>query len=305
MNIKPIYESTGVPMRLAIFMSGSGSNAEKIIEEHLRQRETGDVSFEPVVMFTDNHESRAAEIAGKKFKNQGFQIPLVVNPIDRFYARHFMSDGTLKNMDMRGQYDMQNGNTLVDHGVQAVALAGYDYVITDSICDNFVTMNVHPGDLRVQFPPYHPKEGKRRYYGLAWVPSAKAILNGEKQVYTSVHLVTSELDGGPLLAVSEPQRVFEFALSREELLGGMKSVFALRQFINEHSEMDDGYLKAKFPLYGFASDCQERLKVHGDWVIFPQAIDNMARGFYQKDEQERLYFKNRPIPNGLEMEVRK
>ena len=291
MELKKLYDSENGPMRLAIFMSGSGSNARKIIEKYFSQV-TGPFglstpSFEPVLMFTDNPLSKAYEIAN------ALEIPIFCNSIRGFYKRH---NRDLKDMEIRAKYDSQQADLLRSFCVDAVALAGYDWVVTPSICDNFVVENVHPADLRVK-----DSEGNRSYIGLAWVPSAKAILRKEPRVYTSVHLVTSRLDGGPLLAVSAPQPVPEEALSleRKVLLGEADSLKDVMLFVKQNPNMPDEEIARRFPIYGFARDCQERLKVHGDWVEFPEVIANISLGRYQKDKKGGLYFDGNPIPNGV------
>lgn len=284
MKLKKLYNQKKGPMRLAIFMSGSGSNATKIIERYIAQREAGNVTFEPVLMFTDNKSSNAEKIGTEDFKDQGVVLPVVCNPL------------TSKRIDDRAKYDGVQVETLRKFGVGAIALAGYDWIVTPEICDYFLTTNVHPGDLRVR-----KENGKRRYIGLGWIPSAKAILRKEPKVYTSVHLVTPELDGGPLLAISAPQDVQEDALGleKEVLLGEEKSLKAVKDFIRQHPEMSDEEIGERFPIYGFASDCQERLKVDGDWIEFPDVIVNISLGKYERDMDRNLYFDNKPIPNGV------
>ncbi|MCX6749657.1 MAG: formyltransferase family protein [Candidatus Pacearchaeota archaeon] len=291
MILQKLYNPNSNPMRLAIFMSGSGSNARKIIEKYLGRAaspiESGALSFEPVLMFTDNPVSKAHKIANEH------GIPVFCSPIRYFYKRRGKD---FKDLITRAEYDLQQADVLRSFSIDAVALAGYDWIVTPEICNCFLTINVHPGDLRVR-----NSEGKRRYTGLAWVPSAKAILNKERMVYTSVHLVTPRLDGGPLLAVSAPQPVPEEALSleRKALLGEADSLKDIRLFLEQNSNLPDEEVARKFPIYRFAKNCQERLKLHGDWVEFPEVIANISLGMYQKDKKGGLYFDGNPIPNGV------
>lgn len=288
-------------MRLAIFMSGTGSNAKRIIEKYLMQRDLGRNNFEPALIFTDNPGSKACKIANIDYRNECLKIPFAINSIREFYEKH--GSDNLRDMKIREEYDKAQLKILNDNGIDAVALAGYDWVVTSVICDSKLTANVHPGDLRKTFPDSR----KRMYIGLAWVPSAKAILNNEDKVYTSVHLVTSQLDGGPLLAISQPQNIQKEVLSLEDrtiLLGkalGMENPLSyISRFIKENPELTDEEISGYFPIYRFAKDCQERLKVHGDWVVFPKVIEDISSGRYAKDESGNLYFDNKPIPNGLE-----
>ena len=299
MKLTDLY-SEKRPMRLAIFMSGTGSNAKKIIEKYLEQRDSGMISLEPALMFTDNPSSNAYKIAKETYKNNGLEIPFVLNPIREFYKKSGCDN--FKDIAVRKEYDKNQLKILNDNGIDAIALAGYDWVVTPVICDNKLTINVHPGDLRKTFP----SSKKRMYIGLAWIPSAKAILNNENKVYTSVHLVTSELDGGPLLALSQSQDVQKEILSLEdrtvllgEAQGKEKPLGYISEFIKKNP-MEDEEISKLFPIYGFAKDCQERLKVHGDWIVFPKVIEYISLGRYAKDKAGNLYFDNQLIPNGLE-----
>lgn len=48
---------------------------------------------------------------------------------------------------------------------------------------------------------------------------------------------------------------------------------------------------------------QNRLKEIGDWVIFPRTLEYLADGRYSQDEQCNLYFDDKPIPQGLSLEM--
>jgi len=294
--LTPLYKPGKEPMRLAIMMSGSGTNAKKIIERYLADRERGDVTFRPVVIFTDNPDSKAERIAKQDYKASGLEIAVVTNSIREFYTNLGMA---INDMHVREQYDTQQANLFQDEGIDAIAMAGYDWVISPVLCDYFTMVNVHPGDLRVV-----GENGKRKYFGLGWVPSAKAILEGKNEVYTSVHLVIPLLDGGPLLGVSAPQPVPQQVaplMNRSVLLGeGMNSLGDVMKYVREHPDMKDKDLFKMFPIYEFAKDCQDRLKEKGDWIVFPQVISDISRGNYQQDGSGKIYFEHKPVPNGVQ-----
>ena len=205
-----------------------------------------------------------------------------------------------KDGDARREYNAMQAQALKDCGIDTVALAGWDWVVTPDICDAYLTVNVHPGDLRRR-----GEDGRPLYRGLAWVPSAKAILHGDNEVYSVVHIVTAELDAGPLLALSAPQPVPKEvkALSLEErakLLGHAASIKEISAFIREHRDIEKKKLSLVFPLYGYACDCQERLKIHGDWEIFPTTIERIARGEYARNDEETIHYNGAPVPHGVQ-----
>jgi len=152
--------------------------------------------------------------------------------------------------------------------VQLVAAAGYDWVISPGLCGRYFFVNVHPGDLRVL-----DERGGRRYVGLAWVPSAKAILAGERFVHSTTHLITADLDGGPIARVSAPVAV--------ELPAGTKPRDLLPPGCGVRDVIEDiragGRRFGASLLYGEACRLQERLKVAGDWVEFPRTLDGVSR----------------------------
>jgi len=289
--VESLYLPKSTPMRVAIFMSGSGTNAQKIIEAYIADRDSGKVSFEPVLIFTDNPASNAVKIAREDYKPQGVAIPVRFRHYKEFMK---VADAT------RGKYDMEQCRLLDDYSIDCVALAGYDWIVTPIICGNFLTVNVHPG-----FLPKKKPNGRPAYAGLAWVPSAKAVLAGENNVYTTVHKVTEMLDGGPVLAVSVPVPVPESVRSLEDravLLGEAKSVSEIEHFIRdsppaeskEKKEIKEKELRRKFPVYGIAKDLQNILKEVGDWVVFPKVLRDIALGSYSLDG-DKAYLDGKPV----------
>ena len=290
-ELAPLYDPRDSPMRTAIRMSGKGSNAIKILERFIEQRDSDEVSFEPVLLFSDNPESNAAKIAEDFRKKHGLSLSLFVDPIKEFYRQAGCND--LSDMTVRESYDKRHARMLNEFCVDFVAYAGYDWIATQPILRDFLTVNVHPGDLRVL-----DEDGRPKYRGLGWVPSAKAILNGENEVYTSVHMVIEKLDAGPIIAISDPQQVPKKVTAlrdRRVLLGEADSIGEIQEYIRENPEVRDVHLAVAFPLHEHALDCQERLKIHGDLVIFPQAIVDISLGIMSLDEQGRVYKEGIPV----------
>jgi len=198
--MEKLFDPGVEPMRVAIHMSDTGTNAQKIIERYLKQRDEGDVTFEPVLMITDNPDSNAWKIATQMYKHKDFQLTVVCNPVKEFYKQARCDRE--EDPEVLGEYDMWMSNILNATGVHTIALAGYKHKATPPLFNTYLTLNVLPGDLRVK-----DEHGKRRYTGFGWVPSAKAILAGEDDLHTSVYQVSYEFAEGPLLAVSAPQKV--------------------------------------------------------------------------------------------------
>ena len=92
--------------------------------------------------------------------------------------------------DVRAEFDALTAAMLQERGVDVVVLLGYLYVLTAPMLDAFPgrILNVHDGELR--YPGLHA--------------TRDAILAGERETRSTLHVVTQEVDAGPVLAVSDP-----------------------------------------------------------------------------------------------------
>jgi folate-dependent phosphoribosylglycinamide formyltransferase PurN len=260
-------------MRVAGFMSGSGTNIIKIIEyQNILWKEgyfpnKGYVHFpspyQVVFLFsdrTDFNKCKVAEISKR------YNIPYEANDIREFYQKRSHQDR--RNMGIRREYDKITLGFLKKYEIDCVALCGYMSIVTEVIFDNFPTINVHPADLTIL-----SDEGKRKYTGEHAVRDA--IIAGEKFVASSTHLATAEVDDGPLLLVSKPVEV--------KLPAGM-SLEDLRKEENKEKleEISDLH--------------QDKLKEAGDWIIFPKTLEFMSKGIIEKDENGKIFVAGRPAP---------
>lgn len=88
-------------------------------------------------------------------------------------------------------------------GVDIVLLLGYIYIVREPLLSAFPIYNIHDSDLRI-----HRPDGERRYVGLH--STRDAILAGERETRSTLHVVTEKLDGGPIISVSRPYPVAPF-----------------------------------------------------------------------------------------------
>ncbi len=247
--MKALYTPRKEPMMVACLMSGSGTNVRKIIEKQL----TG-APFKVVAIFTDNKESNAAKIASE------YDIPFMCNDIKDYCLKKGIER---RDMNARRSYDSETRQFLQKHKADVVALCGYLSITTREIVDNFVTVNIHPADLTKK-----DKSGKRLYAGMLGLQSVKAaILNGDEELRSTTHLVTPQVDQGPIMMVSEPVKV---AVSEEEM---------------KNPEL----LKAA------AEWNMEELKEKGDWKIYPETLRMLAEGRFAIDEKERVYLDGKAV----------
>ena len=267
-ELKKLFEvPAGRKTRLALFLSGSGSNAGRILEIAAR----GDCSYEVAVLVTDAPESSAAVELGKKYS-----LPVVALDIRRYYAEHGENGIALNSeyrRELRDKWSDELYNEVVKFDVDAGILAGF--IPLSNIVGKIPCLNVHPGDLTVT------ENGVRILAGLHYRPVETAILRN-LELRSSVILAQNyqgdgkkEQDSGPILGISAPVEIDLEGHSRDELQAIADSRTA--------APYDDLLRK-------LAHKNVEKLKIHGDHVVFPMAIEHFVRGDYATNEHGRLYF---------------
>jgi len=261
------------PIRGAIFMSGSGSNAEKILEYYSAIK---DKSWGPAAIVTDRPEtSRAFEIASR------FNLKVVDLDIKRFYNERGetrISIMTEAGRKIREEWTQTLREKLASYSIDFGILAGF--VPLTNITNDFPCLNVHPGDLTVE------EKGQRILVGLHTIPIEAAIVKGLSSLRSSVIVAQSytgsggEMDTGPILGISTPVEINFYGNTLEELLECAKQ--------RPDSRPVGGY---KDLLEDIAKRNQELLKEGGDWVVFPPVIEEFAKGNYGVDEEDNLFLK--------------
>jgi phosphoribosylglycinamide formyltransferase-1 len=149
-------------MKLAVLVSGRGSNLEAILDAGL-----------PVALVVSNRSGvRALTIAEER------AVPTMV-----------LRRAGFPDADAR---DAAIGSALTAAGAELAVLAGYDQVLRPGYFAAFDgrTINIHPSLL--------PAHGGPGMVGLAVHRSVLAA--GDTETGATVHEVTDELDAGPILA---------------------------------------------------------------------------------------------------------
>lgn len=251
----------------AVLMSGTGSNARKLLE--YTPPGGGEPRYEVRVIVTDNPGSNYRSIA------EEHGVAAELNDIYAFFGVPHTEQGLgpedrarLRDRQRREGFDRRTDSILRRYRVKLVALAGYDWVVAPLLCGSYVVLNVHPGDLRVRDP-----DGRRCYIGLGWVPTAKAILAGERSVHSTTHLVTAELDGGPIARVSQgvPVDLPPGLIPGNILPEGVRLGELIRSVRAGEEPQGAGGM-----LVRHCRAVQARLKELGDWVEFPRTADQVA-----------------------------
>lgn len=149
-------------IRVGVLLSGRGSNFEAIAEYKRRDERAYDIAL----VVSNVPEARGLVLARR------FGIPTWSQ--------------THKGMD-RAAFDSLMNVELRRHGVEVIALAGYMRLLSQEFIDQWEgrILNIHPSLL----PAYKGLDTHQR-----------AILAGEEYAGASVHIVTAELDDGPVIA---------------------------------------------------------------------------------------------------------
>lgn len=255
MTTKLIYDPSAGPMKYACGVSGSGTNYERIFE-----RNPGAYH----IVFSN------APGCGGTLKAMNHGVPVV--SLDS--ARYFREMWGLKKVPRygveRNSYDMAV-MTLVEQTLNGrpdvVCLAGYDLWIGDWMANRYFPsiLNVHPGDAR-------------KYTGLGWRPTAKAILAEESSVKSTVFFVDASDDGGPILiqSASLPLSRWDNELRDIRKFAEKSEARTLEHYRTAAQREQTSLYES---LEAVSTSIQDALRIEGDWQIYPFAVhDLIANG---------------------------
>ncbi|OQC20860.1 MAG: hypothetical protein BWX69_01488 [Planctomycetes bacterium ADurb.Bin069] len=270
----------GRKARVAIFLSGGGSNAREILTRH---RALGARSpIDPVALVTDRPNDPAcgaARIGGE------FGVPVLGHDVRAFYRERGLgrvSVASPEGLRAREEWTDALRLKLAPLAIDFAVFAGFELLC--NIAADFPCLNVHPGDLT------RLRDGKRWLVGLHTVPIERAILGGLGELRASVIVAApyggagaDDMDRGPLLGISTAVPIDRCGRTLEELAAAAARRPAERP--------PRGYGDA---LEEVARRNQERLKEGGDWVVFPQVVFLVAEGRYALDAGGRVFFRREP-----------
>jgi phosphoribosylglycinamide formyltransferase-1 len=157
--------STGTPLRLAILISGRGSNMSTIVQAC----RAGSIAAQVAVVISDRADAGGLERA------RALGVATVTLPAAPGGGNRF---------------EQALADTLDAHRADAIALAGFMRILSAPLVERYLgrMLNIHPSLL----PAYRGLHTHRR------VLAARESEHG-----ASVHFVTAELDGGPVVLQSK------------------------------------------------------------------------------------------------------
>lgn len=151
------------PLSVAVLISGTGSNLKALIDA----AETGRLTLDFRVVI-----SNRADAPGLQYAHAA-GIPVKVISIREAGSRELQEE--------------QVAHWLHQSGAELVVLAGYMLILSETLVRPFVgrMINLHPSLL-----PLYP--GLNTY--------ERALENADQEHGSSIHFVTAELDGGPVIS---------------------------------------------------------------------------------------------------------
>ena len=249
--LTPLYDPKKGRMKIAALVSGSGVSLLGILEQEKQMQKLGTAPYEVVAIFTENPASKAAELGRQ------YNVPVLANDIKKFYAKRGAKVSDLK---VREEFDRETVALLAEVRPDVLAYAGYVWITTKPLVDAFMGINFHPADLSIE------EGGVKKYAGAHGVRDA--LLAGESQIAATLHIVTTEVDSGPILLISDPIKV-------------------------ERKEGDDLEEVSRYYL---------KLLNKEKAPLFARAAKDLAGGRFKRDERGLLYYGERPIPRGYRLE---
>lgn len=257
------------PMRIACFMSGSGTNVIKILENHSEKGEK--CPYRVVLIFTDVFDPSNLRCRAQSISSQ-HHTSYEHNDIIDFYRDHGRQDK--KDLSLRSKYDRLTLEAIEKYDLDLIALCGYMSIVTRPLIERYSDriVNVHPADLSVK------EDNRRKYTGLNAVRDA--IMAGETRLYSTTHVVREKVDYGEILMRSSPIDVILPTGIDLQKLRSPENTSIARQVTAEH---------------------QNQLKERGDWVIYPKTLEMIGEGRYALNGQGNVYVDNVLMPNGLRL----
>lgn len=146
--------------RIAIFASGSGTNAQKIIEYFSTSKEI------VVDSLWSNNENAYALIRAEKSG-----VEAITFEREEFYRSNEILD------------------KLYDHRIDLIVLAGFLWLVPRNLTELFTVVNIHPALL--------PKYGGKGMYGM--IVHKAVLASKDKESGITIHQVNQDYDKGKII----------------------------------------------------------------------------------------------------------
>lgn len=174
-------------LKIMPFFSGGASSVKYILENDRNLN----VKYRIVGSFTDNKNASAINFLKEK---TGLE-PLCLDIFDWYQKKN----KKITDLGERVNYFRKVLELISPLEPDLIMLSGFMRIVTEPLLTEFENriLNVHPADLTIL-----DENGHRKYTGMNAVE--KAFIAEEKSTRSTVHIVSAEVDGGEIIALSDP-----------------------------------------------------------------------------------------------------
>jgi len=251
---RKIHDPNWGNLRVVGLISGSGNSLWKVFEQQKELENNWEGSpFEVTGCFSSDPLARGVKTA------ETLGVPAVSLDLRQFYRDRGKK---FSDRQVRKEYDRELLKLIEPFHPDIVLLAGYVWATSNEILDKYTVINVHPADLSVM------KDGRRAFAGANGVGDALAAR--EKQLHTSSHLATSNVDNGPIFFISP----------------GVEVDYSLEESMDPKD---------------FMRTCLTRVNDQSR-LIAARTIHEVALGHFEIDPQGALYYRDQPVPRGVRID---
>jgi phosphoribosylglycinamide formyltransferase 1 len=291
--LQPLFkiQTKGQKMNVVCFISGSGTNYREIVKSNPLLK---------YLVFTNRPGCEGLEIARQ---NEHPYIELSHVPYLREIRKQYGPGKVPHNCSDRVTFEKEAVRLIeqkLGQQPDLICLAGYDQVNSDWFVDRYSPriLNVHPGDTT------------KGYNGLHIIPSAKAIIAGEKALRSTLFFVDKGVDTGPVLVQSAALPILETLKRLDETTkNNLQEAFIAinrdiaEKHINNYTEfISQASDSLKMEMEKVCGALQYQLKVMGDWKIFPYVVGLIAQGKVAVDGR-RVFIEGKELPDyGLRLD---
>ncbi|MEM0276051.1 formyltransferase family protein [Pyrobaculum sp.] len=251
-------------MKLGVLASWRGTNFKAILD-HIRLDVLKGV--EPAVLIYSDEKAPVREIAEKY-------------GVEAVFVKH--------RGVPRGQREREMIEVLKGRGVDVVALAGYDYVLSKEFIESFnLVLNIHPSLL--------PFAGGKGMYGMR--VHMEIYRAGVKVTGPTVHVVDESVDGGPIVDqwpvyIAD---VYTLPLSTEEkvqIIADRVLIFEHRLYSRVLQAVADGLLEFREERVKAPRVVEEggKIKVEEVEIVVKRALLRVDEAWRRAwEERQRIY----------------
>jgi folate-dependent phosphoribosylglycinamide formyltransferase PurN len=174
------------PLRVVLLTTARAPGLDHLLERDPHRGRRYELA---TVVATDPASAALAQAAASG-------VPARLHDLRAFCASR---GGRIGDLGIRREFDAATVRLLEAHHPDLVVLCAYLHVLTEPMLERFPDriINIHDADLGLT-----DANGRPRFRGLR--STRDAVVAGEPETRSSVHLVTREVDHGPVLLRSAP-----------------------------------------------------------------------------------------------------